>query len=124
MLLKIGIPRLLLLLLLSIHVDHAMSSNEFLRRRCSVAANYSDGDKFEVNMGNVFSTLKNETPSVGFLNTTKGQGPEEVYGLVQCRGDVSKEECVTCISRSTIEIVQYCPNTKDAVIWFEKCQLG
>ncbi|KAF3772972.1 putative cysteine-rich repeat secretory protein 37 [Nymphaea thermarum] len=113
-LLKIGIPRLLLLLLLllSIHVVHAMSSNEFLRRRCSVAANYSDGDEFE-----------NEAPSIGFLNTTKGQGKEKVYGLVQCRGEVGKEECVTCISRSTIEIVQYCPNTKDAIIWFEKCQL-
>ncbi|XP_049931171.1 cysteine-rich receptor-like protein kinase 10 isoform X2 [Nymphaea colorata] len=124
-LLKIGISRflLLLLLLLSIHVDHAMSSNEFLLRRCSVAANYTDGDEFEVNMDSVFSTLKNEAPSIGFLNTTKGQGTEEVYGLVQCRGDVGKEECGTCITRSTIEIVQYCPNTKDAIIWFEKCQL-
>ncbi|KAF3774042.1 Cysteine-rich repeat secretory protein 38 [Nymphaea thermarum] len=121
-LLKVGIP-CLFLLLLSIHVDHAMSSNLYLTRRCSIAANYTDGDEFDVNMDSVFSTLKNEAPSIGFLNTTKGQGPEEVYGLVQCRGDVGKEECRTCISRPTIEIVQYCPNTKDAIIWYEKCQL-
>ncbi|KAF3775907.1 putative cysteine-rich receptor-like protein kinase 20 [Nymphaea thermarum] len=120
-LLKVGIP--CLLLLLSIHVDHAMSSNLYLTRRCSIASNYTDGDEFEVNMDSVFSTLKNDAPSIGFLNTTKGQGPEEVYGLVQCRGDVGEEECKSCISRSTIEIVQYCPNTKDAIIWFEKCQL-
>ncbi|KAF3772973.1 Cysteine-rich receptor-like protein kinase 10 [Nymphaea thermarum] len=125
-LLRIGIPRpllLLLLLLLSIHVGRAMSSNLYLMRRCSIAANYTDGDEFEVNMDSVLSTLKNDAPSIGFLNTTKGQGPEEVYGLVQCRGDIGEEECKSCISRSTIEIVQYCPNTKDAIIWFEKCQL-
>ncbi|KAF3775904.1 hypothetical protein EJ110_NYTH35829 [Nymphaea thermarum] len=117
--LKIGIPRLLLLLLLSIHIDRAISGNQFLYTRYSVAANYTDGDEFEVNMDSVFSTLKNEAPSIGFLNTTMGQGPEGVYGLVQCRGDVGKEECKSCITRSTIEIVQYCPNTKDAIIWFE-----
>ncbi|KAF3775906.1 Cysteine-rich repeat secretory protein 26 [Nymphaea thermarum] len=126
-LLRIGILLLLLsihvVLLLSIHVGRAMSSNLYLTRRCSIAANYTDRDEFEVNMDSVLSTLKNDAPSIGFLNTTKGQGPEEVYGLVQCRGDVGEEECKSCISRSTIEIVQYCPNTKDAIIWFEKCQL-
>ncbi|KAF3775712.1 Cysteine-rich repeat secretory protein 38 [Nymphaea thermarum] len=113
----------LLLLLLSIHVDHALGTLPYPYLRCSAAANYTDGDEFEANMGTVFSTLKNEAPSIGFLNITEGQGPEEVYGLVQCRGDVGEEECKSCISMSTIEIVQYCPNTKDAVIWFEKCQL-
>uniref|UniRef100_A0A5K0ZEQ2 Gnk2-homologous domain-containing protein n=1 Tax=Nymphaea colorata TaxID=210225 RepID=A0A5K0ZEQ2_9MAGN len=104
-LLKIGIPRPLLLLLplllLSIHVDPAMSGNRLPESRCSVAANYTDGDEFELNMVDVFSTLRNEAPSTGFSNTTAGQGTEEVYGLVQCRGDVGEEECKSCISRAT-----------------------
>ncbi|KAF3777662.1 putative cysteine-rich repeat secretory protein 5 [Nymphaea thermarum] len=103
-LLKVGIP--CLLLLLSIHVDHAMSSNLYFMRRCSVAANYTDGDEFLLNMVDVFSTSRNEAPPTGFSNTTAGQGTEEVYGLIQCRGDVGKEECKSCISRSTIEVVK------------------
>ncbi|KAF3777378.1 putative cysteine-rich receptor-like protein kinase 33 [Nymphaea thermarum] len=81
------------------------------------------GSVYELNMEAVFSTLTNDALPFGFSNVTVGQGPETVYGLVQCRGDVDQQDCKACIINSTIQIVEYCPNTMDAIIWYQKCQL-
>ncbi|XP_031499197.1 cysteine-rich repeat secretory protein 38-like [Nymphaea colorata] len=75
-------------------------------------------------MQSVFSILTNDAPPVLFANATAGQGTSErVYGLVQSRGDVGEDNCRKCIQNSTLQVVKYCPNTRDAIIWYEKCQL-
>ncbi|KAF3774869.1 putative cysteine-rich receptor-like protein kinase 30 [Nymphaea thermarum] len=120
--LKIGFS--LFLLLLSLHVDHAMSStNDHIDHRCSTTDNYTAGSVYEMNMEAVFSTLTNDALPFGFSNVTVGQGPETIYGLVQCRGDVDQQDCKACVYNSTIQVVKYCPNTMDAIIWYQKCQL-
>ncbi|XP_031475543.1 cysteine-rich receptor-like protein kinase 25 [Nymphaea colorata] len=116
---KIGFP----LLLLSLHVDHGISTDDYIRSRCSPTGNYMAGSMFEVNMRTLFSTLTKDVPLIGFYNVTVGQGSERVYGLVQCRGDVDQQDCEACINNSTVQVVKYCPNTMDAIIWYKKCQL-
>ncbi|XP_049936324.1 cysteine-rich receptor-like protein kinase 25 [Nymphaea colorata] len=119
--LKIGFP---FLLLVSLHVDRAMScTHDHINHRCSTTGNYTAGSVYELNMEAVFSTLTKDAPPFGFSNVTVGQGSETVYGLVQCRGDVDQQDCKACIFNSTIQIVEYCPNTMDAIIWYQKCQL-
>ncbi|KAF3774872.1 hypothetical protein EJ110_NYTH43823 [Nymphaea thermarum] len=101
----------------SLHVDCEMSINNYIGSVCSVA-NYSTEGEFESNMSSVFSNLTNAAHPHGFAKATAG---ERVYGLVQCRGDVDQE---TCISTSTDQIVDpYCGTSLDAIIWYEKCQL-
>ncbi|XP_049931279.1 cysteine-rich repeat secretory protein 38-like [Nymphaea colorata] len=121
MLLRVGFP---LLLLLSFHVDHEMSSNDYINCRCNVTAHYTGGSKFESNMHGAFNILTKDAPPSGFANVTKGKGSERVYGLAQCRGDVDQEDCKACIHNSTKAIVgTYCPSAIDAIIWYENCQL-
>ncbi|XP_031499246.1 cysteine-rich repeat secretory protein 38-like [Nymphaea colorata] len=121
MMLKIGFS---FLLLVSVHVDHAMScTHDQIDHRCSTTGNYTVGSVYELNMESVFSTLTKNAPPFGFSNVTVGQGSETVYGLVQCRGDVDQQDCKACIFNSIIQIVEYYPNTMDAIIWYQKCQL-
>ncbi|XP_031504420.2 putative cysteine-rich receptor-like protein kinase 20 [Nymphaea colorata] len=116
---------LLLLLLLSFHVDHAMSTNDYIDSRCSITTNYTDGSTFEVIMRSLFSTFTNDPvdsfPS--FSKATLVNGSDTVYGLVQCRGDIGQDSCKECISNSTQQVIKYCPNAMDAIVWYEKCQL-
>ncbi|XP_031500172.1 cysteine-rich receptor-like protein kinase 14 isoform X2 [Nymphaea colorata] len=114
---------ILLLLLLSFNVDHAMSTNDYIDCRCSVTANYTDGSAFEVNMHSLFSILTNDALPTGFSNATVGVGSDTVHSLVQCRGDIDQDSCKECIRNSTQQVVGYCPYNMDAIIWYEKCQL-
>ncbi|XP_049931299.1 cysteine-rich repeat secretory protein 38-like [Nymphaea colorata] len=116
---------LLLLLLLSFHVDHAMSTNDYIDSRCSITTNYTDGSAFEVIMCSLFSTFTNDPvdsfPS--FYKATLVNGSDTVYGLVQCRSDIGQDICKKCISNSTQQVIKYCPNAMDVIVWYEKCQL-
>ncbi|XP_031500552.1 cysteine-rich repeat secretory protein 38-like [Nymphaea colorata] len=122
-LLKVGLHILLPFILFSFHVDHAMRTNYYINSRCSATANYTDRSAFEVNMSSIFSTLTNDALPTGFSNATVGEGSDTVYGLVQCRGDVDEQDCKVCIYNSTVQVVKYCPNTMDAIIWYANCQL-
>ncbi|KAF3774871.1 G-type lectin S-receptor-like serine/threonine-protein kinase SD3-1 [Nymphaea thermarum] len=122
-LLKVGFHILLPFILFSFLVHHAMSSNRYIRSRCSVTANYTNGSAFEVNMRSLFSTFTKESLPTGFSNATVGEGSDTVYGLVQCRGDMGQDSCKECIHTSTQQVVPYCPYNMDAIIWYEQCQL-
>ncbi|KAJ7008895.1 hypothetical protein NC653_007529 [Populus alba x Populus x berolinensis] len=46
-----------------------------------------------------------------------------VYGLAQCRGDVSSKHCFSCIQDAAKQIHEVCPDQADARIWFDCCFL-
>ncbi|KAL3624688.1 hypothetical protein CASFOL_031356 [Castilleja foliolosa] len=46
------------------------------------------------------------------------------YGLANCRGDVSNEDCEACLVNATISAnTNSCPYSKGAIIWRDYCQL-
>ncbi|XP_058078773.1 cysteine-rich repeat secretory protein 55-like [Magnolia sinica] len=79
--------------------------------------------KTSSNIDNVLSQLVVKTPLSGFANTSFGSGQDAIYGLAQCRGDVSTEECVKCTADAAKQIRQVCTNQADARIWFDFCFL-
>jgi len=44
-----------------------------------------------------------------------------IYGLYLCRGDVSNETCKSCVSSATQEIINQCPYSTEAIIWYDEC---
>ncbi|XP_042478947.1 cysteine-rich receptor-like protein kinase 25 isoform X2 [Macadamia integrifolia] len=90
---------------------------------CYDSANYTSGSQFESNLNNTFSSLYANTPSTLFNTTVAGDDPDRVYGLVQCRGDATQDECRNCVNNSTAEIVQLCPQRKEGVIRYWGCVL-
>ncbi|KAL9681816.1 hypothetical protein QQ045_013604 [Rhodiola kirilowii] len=50
--------------------------------------------------------------------TTTGSNSDKIYGLVQCRGYVSAQDCGTCIKGAVNETFNDCKNSNYAAVWF------
>ncbi|KAM4101938.1 hypothetical protein ACB094_05G184100 [Castanea mollissima] len=118
------------LVLLSILISLSIRGEaaEYRYHICSNQTTFSPNSIYQSNLNNLLSFLNtNSTREAGFYNTTVGQTqiPENtVYGLFLCRGDLATIECQDCVSTSTKEVVQlYCPEEKEAVIWYDECML-
>ena len=60
---------------------------------------------------------------MGSVLIPKGQSPYQVYGLALCRVSVSNEDCWGRVSNASQDILNRCPNTKGATIWYDKYML-
>ncbi|XP_077234565.1 cysteine-rich repeat secretory protein 55-like [Tasmannia lanceolata] len=75
------------------------------------------------NVDRLLAELATTTALNSFSTASYGRGPNKVYGLAQCRGDVSPNDCSTCITGAVRQIRQRCPNQADARIWYDYCFL-
>ncbi|KAJ6683503.1 hypothetical protein OIU85_007214 [Salix viminalis] len=80
--------------------------------------NYTSGSAYQQNLNLTLTSLT----SYGYVSTA-GQIPNLVYGLVNCPGFLSVEECQTCAVSVAIRIIQLCPNQKTASVIDESCSL-
>ncbi|KAH9793021.1 cysteine-rich receptor-like protein kinase 26-related [Citrus sinensis] len=90
---------------------------------CNFANNFTSGSTYSQNLNVTLSSLASNASVTGFYNTTVGQNLGAVYGLVLCRGDLSKEDCQTCANTASKEITQLCSNQKEAFVGYEFCSL-
>ncbi|KAK1300094.1 Cysteine-rich receptor-like protein kinase 8 [Acorus calamus] len=82
--------------------------------------NYTSGSVFQFDLGNLLQSLARQAPSNGgFFNASTDNNT--VYGLVQCRGDLSPRNCSDCLARSVTEIIERCPWRRQAVLRFDGC---
>ncbi|KAL3615181.1 hypothetical protein CASFOL_040842 [Castilleja foliolosa] len=56
-------------------------------------------------------------------SSTLDDPDEWCYGLAQCRGDVSADDCKTCVNNATITLINttHCPHRRSAIIWRDYC---
>ncbi|XP_031499974.2 cysteine-rich receptor-like protein kinase 10 [Nymphaea colorata] len=90
---------------------------------CPTTSNYTANSTFQRNLNTLFLSLSSNASINGFTTATAGETPDEVYGLVLCRGDVSAADCANCTSDATTQILQRCPSSKSSIIWFDNCFL-
>ena len=116
----------LVMLLLSILLSPVQPQEVPNFLRCT-GANYTEGSLYKSNLESLFQYLK-PLPST----TTRGyykigswgiDGSDAVYGLVQCRGDVSQLDCASCFNRSVEEALFRCQGRREAAILFDLCIL-
>ncbi|OVA10440.1 Protein kinase domain [Macleaya cordata] len=89
-------------------------------------ATYIVGGQYEINLKNFLlpSLISNvNLLNHGFFNTSAGDDPYAVYGLVQCRPDVSMAECVSCMNTSSVELPQFCNRSVEAYLVLDRCLL-
>ncbi|XXG69401.1 hypothetical protein AAC387_Pa06g2283 [Persea americana] len=105
----------LLILLTPVHPDH-------LADKCSDGSpNYTLGSAFDTNLHNLISTLSENGPTYGFYNASTGESPNRVHGLVLCRGDITTSACQSCLVPAVQEVIELCPNRREAIIWYQDC---
>ncbi|KAJ1376485.1 Serine-threonine/tyrosine-protein kinase, catalytic domain [Sesbania bispinosa] len=93
---------------------------------CLNTTTFAPNSIYQTNLKTLLSTLSsNSNQSDGFYNTTTGQNNPNntLYGLFLCRGDVTTQTCQDCVSTATKQVLQRCPNEKEAFIWYDECLL-
>ncbi|KAG7564622.1 Protein kinase-like domain superfamily [Arabidopsis suecica] len=86
---------------------------------------YSRNSTYFTNLKTLLSSLssQNASYSTGFQTATAGQAPDRVTGLFLCRGDVSQEVCRNCVAFSVNETLDWCPYSKEVVLYYDECML-
>ncbi|GLJ06293.1 hypothetical protein SUGI_0035600 [Cryptomeria japonica] len=108
-------------LFLSIVCNAELTFNDIHLYICSTK-NYTS-TKLESNLNSVLNNLVNNTSSSSNdMNTSvTGRTPERVYGLLQCLGDTTVEECLNCSKLARSRVRQDCGNAIGARAWLPKC---
>ncbi|RZC86573.1 hypothetical protein C5167_029921 [Papaver somniferum] len=109
------------------------TAQSIYRFHLCLGANYSSstgtGNTFQTNLSLLITSLSSSASNNsiiirnGYYNSTYGQTPDTVYGSFQCRGDVSLDDCKTCVQMGAQDMNtnQRCPSYKQAIIWFNEC---
>ncbi|XP_039129032.1 cysteine-rich receptor-like protein kinase 5 [Dioscorea cayenensis subsp. rotundata] len=95
---------------------------EILKTECT-GSTYKQNSTFSTNLNSLLSALKDNSLSSMSINQTSGEAPATVFGLYFCTGDLSHGDCQFCIQRAIEDINGSCSNYKQAIIWYEYCQL-
>ncbi|KAK6940459.1 Gnk2-homologous domain [Dillenia turbinata] len=85
--------------------------------------NTAVGAQLSTNIDHLLVELVSKAPQNGYVATSYGKGNNKVYGLAQCRGDVDKLDCTSCIQDAARQIQIRCSNINDARIWYDYCFL-
>jgi len=89
----------------------------------NTGSNYTSGSVYEQNLNSTLTSLVPNSSLSGFYNTSVGENPDVVYGLIQCIPELSKEDCQTCANAAATEIRRRCFNQKEASIVANNCSL-
>ena len=85
--------------------------------------NYTEGSAFERNRKILFDSLVQGANQTGFNSSVYGESPDKIYGLFQCRADMTVDQCYTCWQLATTSIQQQCGRTVGARCWPFHCFL-
>eukprot|EP00253_Pinus_taeda_P017388 PITA_17388 len=107
---------ILILITIHAHICHAQHT-------CRANVTSITGSKFETNLNAVLDNLVRHTNHTGFNTSVSGQSPDQVYGLLQCRGDTTIEQCYNCSQQANTTLRQDCENSTGGLIWLDYCFL-
>lgn len=110
-----------LLLCVLLNFSTLTFSQEFPKYNC--AENYTYNGPYQTNLNTLLSDLPSKIDEHGFYNFSFGEIPNEVHAIAMCRGDIEHEACRSCIQNATTKLTKICPNSKEAIGWYENCTL-
>jgi len=96
---------------------HSQICKAFQLFQCNYNLNYTKGSKFESNLNTVMNRLVQNTSQTGFNTSEYGQSPDKIYGLLQCMGDTTVDQCHNCSQQANTNLLQNCGNARGGLIW-------
>ncbi|KAI3986575.1 hypothetical protein MKX01_014113, partial [Papaver californicum] len=108
-------------------IQHTAAQPEYVYHFC-LGSNYTTNSTFQKNLNILLPSISSANTSTarnGYYNATAGRNPDTVYGSLQCRGDVTSQDCQICAEAAAKEIITdaTCPKSKQAIIWYDACML-
>ncbi|KAL5567105.1 hypothetical protein UlMin_030269 [Ulmus minor] len=92
-----------------------------LYHSCFNPEKFTKNSPFHANLNSLLNRLAIKVPPTYFKVSSTSKDQSQVYGLGLCCGDVSKENCKTCIVDASKELQKSCPTSKGAIIWYDYC---
>ena len=119
----------LLLALLSAHLHPGRSQQGFhlMNFLCNNGSSYALNSTYHSNvvalLGSLSADASNST--VGFATGAAGRGPDQVWGLALCRGDVNGTSCASCLALALAPGVALdnCRGVRDVSVYYDRCLL-
>ena len=94
---------------------------------CSSIGYFTAGSVYEKNLNTLFlsTIIKTGQNDIElFRNASSGQSPDEVNAIGLCRGDVNSASlCATCLNETSRNLLQWCQNRKEAIMWGLLCMI-
>ncbi|KAM0017298.1 putative protein kinase RLK-Pelle-DLSV family [Helianthus debilis subsp. tardiflorus] len=104
-------------------ITRADQQFDFITYRCNYDANYTTNSTYQRNLNTTLSALPSTNSGLGFFNSSSGQGIDTVNSIALCRGDVNQDMCENCVNDSIVNLLQLCPNQKEARGYNDYCML-
>ncbi|KAI4339452.1 hypothetical protein MLD38_024396 [Melastoma candidum] len=84
---------------------------------------FSPSSPYQSNVNSLLTSLLNSASYSSYNNyTVPGSSMGDVvYGLFQCRGDLSLPDCATCVSQAVSRVGTLCSNTCGAAVQLQGC---
>lgn len=121
MLLKRETQTLLLLLILTIHSTHSADILSLVYKGCA-NQNLNNGGSSQQSLSTLSSSLISKSASTRFYKTTTSSTTgQQIFGLFQCRGDLSNNDCAACVQNVLPKWTSLCSNSVAARVQFTGC---
>eukprot|EP00253_Pinus_taeda_P022151 PITA_22151 len=91
--------------------------------KCNNASTHADGSTFSSNLNTLMGDLVKDTPQTGFNTSFYGESPNRIYGLLQCQGNISRQDCSICSQQAYDNVLQLCGNDVGGRVWLDSCYL-
>ncbi|KAK6917363.1 Serine-threonine/tyrosine-protein kinase, catalytic domain [Dillenia turbinata] len=87
--------------------------------------NYTFAGDYSANLDNALFAISSNSAGNGhgFYSFSAGNNIDTIHAIALCRGDISLDNCMSCVNESTTTLPKLCPNQKEAVVWYDLCML-
>lgn len=113
-------------ILFSVHIN-ICNSEWWPDPDCNFTTTYRNDSKFVNNVKTALNSLhvdiEADTSKARFNTCVYGQSPNQIYALLQCRGNATTEECNNCSQAAKLDVLKYCGNYVGSRVWSKFCFL-
>lgn len=118
----VGKLPILILSFLSSFIPSHCSTDSFLFGGCT-QQKYTPNSPYQSNVDSLLTSLVNSATYSSYDKfTVMGSSPQYiVYGLYQCRGDLSMPDCAQCVARAVTQLGVLCSQTCGGSVQLQGC---
>ena len=118
-----SLPILFLSILTFVSLTAHAADPVHLNTVCENTTFSANNSIYQSNLNSLLSSFSSNA-NVDFFATTSGSDTSDpVFGLSNCRGDVTRQLCQECVEAAVKELTSKCSRQKDAVTWHDECIL-
>ncbi|WCJ25193.1 plasmodesmata-located protein 7 [Euphorbia peplus] len=109
-------------LLFFLPIASPSATNSFVYGGCT-QQKFTPDSPYESNLNSLLTSLVNSATYTSYNNfTIMGSTPQDIlYGLFQCRGDLSMPDCATCVARAVSQLGSLCSQTCGGALQLQGC---